>query len=154
MQLDYKYVEPLVHALNTTEEELLLSRGNEFTSLVAALSDSSQQKGEAHITVITPPEFSVLATANVTLDEINAIALDHDIQSTKFRMICLGKESVRRQQQSAVVYQIIVSAPNLVEIRKAVFRRYFSKGGNPALFDPLVSGIITSVSIHELNARA
>jgi hypothetical protein len=39
-------------------------------------------RGEAHITVLTPPEFTVLSLAGVTIDDINQIALDSKIQVT------------------------------------------------------------------------
>ncbi|KAI9477070.1 hypothetical protein BDB00DRAFT_859686 [Zychaea mexicana] len=117
MELDYQYVYPVAKALNTTEAPLLT-------------------RGESHITVITPPEFSILATANVTIDEINEIALKYRIQKTKFDMVCLGKESVAVEDELYIVYQIIVDAPNLEAIREAIFKLYVSKGGNSALFDP------------------
>ncbi|KAI9260752.1 hypothetical protein BDA99DRAFT_560811 [Phascolomyces articulosus] len=117
MELDYQYVAPVAKALNTTEIPLLT-------------------RGESHITVVTPPEFDTLATANVTIEEINQIALDYKIQKSKFKMICLGKEAVKVDNDLYIVYQIIVDAPNLEAIREAIFRLYVNKGGNSALFDP------------------
>ncbi|KAL1934476.1 hypothetical protein VTP01DRAFT_6658 [Rhizomucor pusillus] len=118
MNLDYKYVEPLAKELNSTSDVPL------------------QTRGEAHITVVTPPEFNVLKEAGITLDELNAIALDMDIQSLSFVLICLGREKVTKDGKDYIVYQGIVDAPSLTNIRNAIFRRYASKGGNTALFDP------------------
>lgn len=95
--------------------------------------------GEAHITVLTPPEFTTLQTANVTLQEVNDIARKLHIQSTHFDLVCVGKETLIKDGVDNTVYQLIVSAPNLVKIREAIFRLYYSKGGNPAVFDPRVS---------------
>ncbi|KAI8145379.1 hypothetical protein BJV82DRAFT_603462 [Fennellomyces sp. T-0311] len=125
-ELDYQYVLPVAQALNTTEEPLLT-------------------RGESHITVITPPEFYTLAEANVTIGEINEIALEFRIQSSKFNLVCVGKESLVVDEQKYVVYQLIADAPNLQRIREAVFRLYVSKGGNPALFDPHVSFVCVRV---------
>lgn len=100
---------------------------------------ASQHLGEAHITVVTPPEFNVLKEAGITLDELNAIALDMDIQSLSFVLICLGREKVTKDGKDYIVYQGIVDAPSLTNIRNAIFRRYASKGGNTALFDPQAS---------------
>ncbi|KAI7853533.1 hypothetical protein BDC45DRAFT_569916 [Circinella umbellata] len=117
MELDYQYILPVVKGLNTTDEPLLT-------------------RGESHVTVITPPEFDILAKANVTIEEINKIAADYKIQSTSFKMQCLGKESVHVENELYIVYQILVNAPNLETIREAIFRLYVTKGGNSALFDP------------------
>lgn len=91
--------------------------------------------GESHITVISPPEFGVLATAGLTIDQVNQIALTEKIQSSKVKIVCLGKEDVNGK----IVYQLIVSAPNLVNIREKVFQLFVKQGGNTALFDPSVS---------------
>ena len=92
--------------------------------------------------MITPPEFDILAKANVTIEDINKIALDYKIQSSKFKMHCLGKESVKVDNELYIVYQIPVNAPNLETIREAIFRLYVKKGGNTALFDPQVKFIV------------
>lgn len=89
--------------------------------------------------MITPPEFNVLAKASVTLDEINNIALQHKIQSSRFHVICLGREDVKVNNEQYIVYQLIVDSHNLLNIRRAIFQLYASKGGNTALFNPDVS---------------
>ncbi|KAI7878743.1 hypothetical protein K492DRAFT_132347 [Lichtheimia hyalospora FSU 10163] len=138
MNLDYKYVEPIAKELNSTEHPLL-------------------NRGESHITVVTPPEFQVLANASVTLDEINNIALQHRIQSSHFRVVCLGREDVQLDDKQYIVYQLIVDSRNLLNIRRAIFRLYASKGGNTALFNPdvsldicLICVVITTMNSHVL----
>ncbi|KAI9260216.1 hypothetical protein BY458DRAFT_516527 [Sporodiniella umbellata] len=117
LALDFKWIEPVIKELNTTEFPL-------------------KTRGESHITVITPPEFAVLATANVTIEQINRIALQHSIQSSPLHAVCLGKEDVVLKDNRHVVYQIIFQVPNLVKIRQAIFQVYVKQGGNTALFDP------------------
>jgi hypothetical protein len=90
--------------------------------------------GEAHITVISPPEYEVFAKVNISIEDINTIATAHSIQASKFRVICLGKVELDEN----IVYQLIVSSPDLVDIRTKLFQLYWSKGGNTALFDPKV----------------
>ncbi|KAI7863384.1 hypothetical protein BDF14DRAFT_1885219 [Spinellus fusiger] len=116
-QVDFKYIKPLFDELNSTATPLL-------------------NRGESHITVITPPEFTVLAAANITIDEINTIARAQHIQSSRFKIVCLGKESIIKDGKDYTVYQIIVSSPDLVTIREKIFHLYYSRGGNTALFDP------------------
>ncbi|KAL0142486.1 hypothetical protein V8B55DRAFT_1498481 [Mucor lusitanicus] len=95
MNFDFQYVKPVFDILNSTQVPLL-------------------NRGESHITVISPPEFGVLATAGITIDQVNQIALKEKIQSSKVKIVCLGKEDVNGK----IVYQLIVSAPNLVTIRE------------------------------------
>lgn len=70
---------------------------------------------------------------------MNKIALDGSIQSSKLKIVCLGKEKVTLQGVEKIVYQIIVEASNLVKIREKIFQLYVKQGGNTALFDPKVS---------------
>jgi hypothetical protein len=90
--------------------------------------------GEAHITVISPPEYEVLAKVNISIEDINTIATAHRIQASKFRVVCLGMVELDEN----IVYQLIVSSSDLVDIRTKLFQLYWSKGGNTALFDPKV----------------
>lgn len=99
------------------------------------LTKSPFHLGESHITVISPPEFGVLAAAGITIGQVDQIALKEKIQSSKVKIVCLGKEDVNGK----IVYQLIVSAPNLVNIRERVFQLFAKHGGNTALFDPSVS---------------
>lgn len=123
MNLDYKYVKPVFDAVNSTQVPLL-------------------NRGESHITIITPPEFSILASAGITIDQVNKIALDAKIQSSKISVVCLGKEDVKIAGVQKIVYQILVQAPNLVKIREQIFKLYVKQGGNTALFDPRVSWLL------------
>ncbi|KAF1804644.1 hypothetical protein FB192DRAFT_1275489 [Mucor lusitanicus] len=105
MNFDFQYVKPVFDILNSTQVPLL-------------------NRGESHITVISPPEFGVLATAGITIDQVNQIALKEKIQSSKVKIVCLGKEDVNGK----IVYQLIVSAPNLVTIREKVFQLFAKQG--------------------------
>lgn len=91
-------------------------------------------KGEAHITVISPPEYQILASANVTIDDINDLATKYKIQQSTFQVVCLG----RVELQTNVVYQLVVRSPDLVRLRTRLFQLYWHNGGNTALFDPEV----------------
>ncbi|KAG2181589.1 hypothetical protein INT44_008404 [Umbelopsis vinacea] len=113
LELNYSYIQPIFEDLNKSSSNL-------------------QSRGEAHITVISPPEYEVLAKVNISIDDINTIAAEHNIQASKFRVICLGKAELQENS----VYQLIVSSPDLVDIRTKLFQLYWSKGGNTALFDP------------------
>ncbi|KAI9301336.1 hypothetical protein BJ944DRAFT_169267 [Cunninghamella echinulata] len=115
MELDFQYVKPVFDNLNSTTQPLLT-------------------RNEAHITIISPPEYKILSSANINIVDINAIAMKHKVQSSHFKVACLGKVS----QQNNTVYQLIVTSPDLIKIREDIFRLYYSKHGNLALFDPHV----------------
>ncbi|GAB5592959.1 hypothetical protein Unana1_07859 [Umbelopsis nana] len=89
-------------------------------------------KDEAHITVISPPEYNLLSNANITIDEINGLAAEYKIQESAFEVMCLGRVKLNDN----VVYQLVVRSPDLVRLRTKIFQLYWHKGGNPALFDP------------------
>ncbi|RUS30262.1 hypothetical protein BC938DRAFT_479639 [Jimgerdemannia flammicorona] len=117
-QLDFTYVKPIFDALNATDKTLIT-------------------RGESHITVITPPEFDgALHLANVTIDEINAIALKNHIQAAQFKIVCLGQEHILLDKEEYRVFSVLIDAPDLRKIREDVFRLFASKGGNTGLFDP------------------
>ncbi|KAG0759054.1 hypothetical protein G6F24_009353 [Rhizopus arrhizus] len=120
MAIDYQYIKPIFNELNSTQVPLI-------------------SRGESHITVISPPEFAVLSTANITIDEIDKIAIKNSIQSSKIKIVCLGKEDVVLKDERYVVYQIIVKSSDLVKIRQEIFKLYVKNGGNTALFDPNVT---------------
>ncbi|KAH8551154.1 hypothetical protein BGW37DRAFT_495003 [Umbelopsis sp. PMI_123] len=112
-QLNFSYIQPIFEDLKKTQSKL-------------------QSRGEAHITVISPPEYEVLAKANITIEEINTIASTHKIQESKFRVVCLG----RVELDENVVYQLIIRSTDLIHIRTKIFQLYWRNGGNTALFDP------------------
>ncbi|KAG0260506.1 hypothetical protein DFQ27_003488 [Actinomortierella ambigua] len=129
MNLDFKYVKPFVNMVNSTASL------NNNTALIS--------RGEAHITMITPPEYdNILSKAGVTIKELNAIATNkkRPLQRAKFSIPCLGRvQAVTKPdnvfQQS---WQLIVNddKKDLLRYRQDVFKLFVKKGGNPALFDP------------------
>lgn len=91
-----------------------------------------QSRAEAHITVITPPEFDKVLSKRLTIKQIEAIAKRHHIQRASFQVKCLG----RGRANGDTVYFIVTKSRDLENIRWAVWRAYKQKGGDPALFDP------------------
>jgi hypothetical protein len=92
-----------------------------------------KNRGEAHITVITPPEATALK-GFVDISEMNDIAIAMQIQNTRFYPACIGRGAAALNGKIEQTYFVVVSAPNLVEIRRAIERLYIARGGNPANF--------------------
>lgn len=95
---------------------------------------SLANRGEAHITVLTPPEYKVLQSGPnpVTHAQIQALADKHRIQDAKFDIVCLGKAHIPGE----AAYYVVVKSTDLLELRRAVFELYKKQGGNTSLFDP------------------
>jgi 2'-5' RNA ligase len=119
--LDYTYVKPL------------------FDQIQAIVKKPLKNRGEAHITVVTPPEFDqVLKPVGITMDDINRLANKLWIQRAEFKVKCVGRARTRLNNYENgdvdEVYFIVVESEDLLKIREEIQKMYISKGGEPALF--------------------
>lgn len=88
-------------------------------------------RGEAHITVVTPVEYwNILKPTGITMSEINQIAEKEKIQFSKFRIICLGKGSATVENKLESTYYVVVESDDLINLRRKIQNLYVSKGGN------------------------
>jgi hypothetical protein len=88
-----------------------------------------KSRGEAHVTVITPPEFKILSE-HLGMQEIEAVAQSMSIQTTPFNLLCLA-EATHPKESKLQTYFIVVESPGLLEIRREIFRRFVAAGGDP-----------------------
>ncbi|KAF9272799.1 hypothetical protein BGZ68_002082 [Mortierella alpina] len=129
LTLDYSYIKPVFNLIKATE---------------SIANGTLRTRGEAHITVITPPEFDrILRPAGVTiqhLDDLATTGLQKDrLQKAKFGFECLGRVQVVSKPGNVfqqAVQIILKDYGDLVDYRWDVFSLFVKKGGNPALFDP------------------
>ncbi|MES2768220.1 MAG: hypothetical protein V4596_03660 [Bdellovibrionota bacterium] len=95
-----------------------------------------KNRGEAHITVITPVEYwNILKPLNITMYEINQIAESMKIQSSQFDILCLGIGKSTADKELKTFY-IVVHSENLLNIRREIQSLVVAKGGNLNDFDP------------------
>ncbi|KAI1290463.1 hypothetical protein EDD11_009341 [Mortierella claussenii] len=125
LTVDYQYVKPIFDLVNST---------------ASIANGTLLSRGEAHITVILPPEYdTILHPAGVTIDELNALALHKNrLQRARFQIECLGRVQVVSKPDN--VYQqavqiILKNYQDIVDYRQDVWELFVKKGGNPALFD-------------------
>lgn len=104
--------------------------------LEAYLKHSLQHRGEAHITIITPPEFDNVLKDKITIQEINKIAERAKIQEAHLQYRCIGEAKKEIQGHREKAYFIVVIAPALLEIRKEIQKLYISRGGSKKAFNP------------------
>ncbi|KAJ3381297.1 hypothetical protein HDU92_005471 [Lobulomyces angularis] len=126
MNLDFNQALPTLLALNASKAPQPL-----------------RNRGESHITVIAPTEFNRVLKEFVTIEEINQIALDRDIQNADINPYCLARQSNIEKNaaspivgQRSYVYNILVESKVLTSIRVAVRDLFVKKGGDPANFSP------------------
>ncbi len=128
---------------------------------VAALFDQLEQdqglrlitRGEAHITVLTPEEYSALAGV-LGKAGINRIAQEADIQKSGFEAVCVGKGSARIGSKTESTFFIVVKSPGLLSLRQDLLDAYQEAGGAgepfaAAHFYPHITIGYTKVDLHE-----
>jgi 2'-5' RNA ligase len=92
-----------------------------------------QSRGEAHITVITPPEMGVLRT-RMSLEQINGTIAKSNIQATKIHLDCLGRGQWKQGHKILATYFLIVKAPGLLLIREKLRQQFVAAGGDRQAF--------------------
>lgn len=93
-------------------------------------------RGEAHITVITPIEFYDVLKSKLSMSEIDQLAKSYEIQKSKFKIKCIGSGSRLIDSVREKTFYLVVSSPELLELRNQIAKRFISKGGDASLFDP------------------
>ncbi|MBL7543855.1 MAG: hypothetical protein JNL11_08560 [Bdellovibrionaceae bacterium] len=95
--------------------------------------------GEAHVTVITPPEAEKLLAENerhlsqVRMDEIAKL---NAIQTSDLKIIGLGSGKIFVGDCYEYTFFLIVESKNLIEIRRKIFKEFVAGGGKSSEFDP------------------
>lgn len=74
-----------------------------------------KNRGEAHITVITPIEYDVLKT-HMNIKDIEKIALKQGLQKTRWTPVCVGEGRIKEMTN----YFVVVKSPDLLRVRRAI----------------------------------
>ncbi len=104
-----------------------------FEQLESQVPSPLKNRGEAHITVITPLEYFDVLKEFVSIGEINVLAKNFRIQSSQFEVICLGNFGISNEEQT---YYLVVHSEDLLQIRRRIHQVFRRRGGNPDAFDP------------------
>lgn len=123
------------------------------TSLEKKIPAKLLNRGEAHITLITPPEFDKILSRKVSIQEIDSLVERMKIQESPYKRICIGKASVKIQGQDESAYFVVVESDRLFAIRKAIQDLYVAKGGgaqdfNPEAYSPHVTLAYSKRDLH------
>jgi hypothetical protein len=99
-----------------------------------------KNRGEAHVTVVTPVEFYQVLRSKVTMAQIDKIAKQQQIQATKFETVCLGRGQKKGKDQGKTkvesTYFVVINAEGLLNIRRKVHALFVKQGGQAEAFDP------------------
>ncbi len=116
-----------------------------FQKLEQKLKLHLKSRGEAHVTVITPPEFKVLAST-LSAERIHALASEFLNTKVDVKKICLG----HFKNQISETFFVVVESKSLVAFRqKLAFEAGLSeKLFNPFLFYPHVTIGFTDRDLH------
>ena len=93
-------------------------------------------RGEAHITVITPPEYNEILKPYISMQEIERMAAVRNLQSFRFKVVGIGRAEAKIESKTEETYYLIVDSKDILEFRKSVFELYKKKGGAASRFDP------------------
>lgn len=96
-----------------------------------------KKAGEAHITVITPPEYRFILEKFIKIEKIEEIALKNHIQQSEFKVLCLGRGQARIQNKEEEAYFLIVQSENLLKIRQQIYQEFVKNGGRRDAWDPI-----------------
>lgn len=111
-------------------------------------------KGEAHVTVITPPEYANTISPYVSMEKINEIAVEYRIQDSDMKVLGVGSGQVLVDQLIQSTFFLIVYSKNLLIIRQQIYSEYLKNGGpaeswNPMHFYPHITIGFTLRDLHE-----
>ena len=126
-----------------------------FRQLLIVEKTQLTSRGEAHITVITPVEFwNVLRPKSITMDEINEMARQMEIQRSEFNVVCLGRGTALVEGKQETAYFVVVKSEKLLRIRKEVQKMFVARGGAesdflPDRFYPHITLGFTKRDLHE-----
>lgn len=109
-----------------------------------------RNRGEAHITVVTPVEFFQVLKEKVSIQEINDLAIKSNIQKSDFSVVCLGKGTFQKDE----AFFLVVKSQDLIEIRNKIQKLFVSRGGKAEAFKathffPHITLGFTSRDLHE-----
>ncbi|MBC7466586.1 MAG: hypothetical protein H7256_11400 [Bdellovibrio sp.] len=113
------------------------------------LKTTLKNRGEAHITLITPPEFKVLTT-KIEPRRIHTLANEFMATEPKIKNLCLGHFQKKIEGQPEHTYYVVIESSGLVEFRKKIAEESgLSKTDfDPELFFPHVTIGFTARDLH------
>lgn len=102
-------------------------------NLEVKIGKKLKNRGEAHITVISPPEYEIIKE-KLSMTAIDEIASISKMQEYPFEALCVGKGQLANDE-SKETYFVVVKSKALLGLRKKIKETYVQAGGKTADFD-------------------
>lgn len=127
----------------------------ELTKISASKPEVISQiknRGEAHITIVTPPEWKILSQK---VSNQEAEKLIRGLKKNDYKIICLGQGKYfdTKTNKELKNYFYVVDFPKAIESRKAIASLYKSRGGDKDFeaehFYPHITLGFTDRDLHE-----
>lgn len=94
---------------------------------------SLQSRGEAHVTVVTPPEMTTLRT-RLSLEQINGLMEKSNLQRIPIQLNCLGRSQIKQGERRLATYYVVIQAPGLLKVREKLRQQFIAAGGDRQAF--------------------
>lgn len=89
-----------------------------------------QHRSEAHVTLVTPPEFDLLVKV-LAPAEIRGVFEKHiDPKATTLKAVCVGQGVVEKNQKKEQTWFVVVEMPSAQVARRALAALFIKKGGS------------------------
>lgn len=95
-----------------------------------------KQRGEAHITTISPVEYDKALRTKISISDINILSARRRIQTTAFTVVCVGRGKALIEGKEAYTYFAVVHSPGLLSLREDVAQVFERRGGSHMAFSP------------------
>jgi 2'-5' RNA ligase len=95
-----------------------------------------KNRGEAHITVISPVEYDKILKKHLSIADIHKIAQEFKIQDAEVHPVCVGRGQKEIKGQMEKTYYVVVDSAALMELRGRIEEAYEKRGGKPQEFVP------------------
>lgn len=109
---------------------------NAFLGLELKFFDGWKKEGEGHVTTITPTEYTNVIKDFLTMDQIDQIARENNIQQSDVTILGLGSAKKEINGEVKETFFLIVESQNLRLIRQKIFEAYVQAGGDPIKWEP------------------
>lgn len=93
-------------------------------------------RGEAHITVVTPVEYHEILKSKLSMADIDDIARKQKLQESLFTVVCLGEGNLEINNKLESAFYVVVRSPALLKVREEIQKAWIAKGGDKELFKP------------------
>lgn len=107
-----------------------------FEQVQKAEGVTLQNRGEAHITVVTPIEYDKVLKRHLSIAEIHKIAEEAKIQDMEFTPVCIGRGEKEISGKLEKTYFVVVYSSALIDLRGKIEEAYVKNGGKPQDFVP------------------